>query len=51
MRAFFAMENRGELPKGTAERWARETKNIKRLPERVRKKKGEGKKSGPQKKR
>jgi hypothetical protein len=39
MRAFFAMEKRGELPKGTAKRWAKETPNLKRLPERVRKKK------------
>lgn len=38
MRAFFAMENRGELPRGTADRWARETKNIKSLPERKMKK-------------
>lgn len=35
MRRFFAMEKRGELEKGTARRWARETKNIKGLPERV----------------
>jgi hypothetical protein len=45
MRAFFAMEKRGELPKGTAERWARETPNIKNLPEKVKqngKKKGRG---------
>lgn len=33
MRAFFAMESRGELPKGTARRWAHHTKNIKDLPE------------------
>lgn len=37
MRAFFAMENRGDLPEGTAERWAHHTKNIKKLPEHVRK--------------
>jgi hypothetical protein len=33
MRAFFAKEDRGELPKGTAERWAKHTKNIEDLPE------------------
>lgn len=38
MRAFFAMEERGELPPGTAERWAHETPNLKKLPERVGKK-------------
>jgi len=37
MRAFFAKEKRGELPKGTAERWAEETPNISALPERVKK--------------
>ena len=31
----FAAEARGELPKGTADRWAHETKSIKALPERV----------------
>jgi hypothetical protein len=35
MRAFFAMEKRGELPKGTAQRWAEETSDIKRLPEKA----------------
>jgi len=35
MRKFFAMENRGELPKGTARRWAHHTPNIKSLPERA----------------
>ena len=34
---FFAKEHRGELPKGTAERWAHHTKNIKGLPEHVKK--------------
>ena len=34
----FAAQARGELPKGTAERWQRETKN-KNLPEHVKKKK------------
>lgn len=38
-RLMFAKEARGELPKGTAKKWAHETKNIKRLPNKVRKKK------------
>lgn len=29
----FASEKRGEVPKGTAKRWAHHTKSIKRLPE------------------
>jgi hypothetical protein len=33
MRLFFAKEKRGELPKGTAERWAEHTPSIKALPE------------------
>jgi hypothetical protein len=33
MKKFFAMENRGELPKGKARQWAHETKSIKSLPE------------------
>ena len=37
-RWMFAAESRGELPKGTAKRWAHETGN-KKLPERKRKKK------------
>ena len=32
-RFMFAAEERGEIPKGTAKRWAKETKNIKSLPE------------------
>jgi hypothetical protein len=32
-RYMFAAEARGELPKGTAERWAHETPDIKKLPE------------------
>ena len=32
MGKFFAMEARGELPKGTARRWARHTPDIKSLP-------------------
>lgn len=38
-RFMFAAESRGELPKGTAERWADHTPNIKKLPEKVRHKK------------
>ena len=34
---FFAKENRGELPAGTAERWAHHTPDIKALPEKVKK--------------
>jgi len=36
-RLMFAKEAKGELPKGTAEEWAHETKNIKKLPEKVKK--------------
>jgi hypothetical protein len=32
---FFEMEKRGEIPKGTALRWAHDTPSIKRLPKRV----------------
>jgi hypothetical protein len=35
---FFAAEARGELPEGTAIRWAHETPDIKALPKKVRKK-------------
>ncbi len=38
MRLFFAKEHDGELPKGTARRWAHHTKNIKKLPQHVKKK-------------
>ena len=38
-RFMFAAEGRGEVPKGTAERWAHETSNMKRLPERKKRKK------------
>jgi len=34
MRKFAAMERAGELPPGTFDRWMRETKSPKRLPER-----------------
>jgi hypothetical protein len=37
MRAFFAKEERGELPKGTAEKWAKHTPDISSLPEHVKK--------------
>ena len=39
MKFFFAAEDRGDLPKGTARRWAHETPNIKKLPKKVKKKK------------
>jgi len=35
MRMMFAKEERGEVVKGTAKRWAKETKNIDNLPEHV----------------
>lgn len=38
-RWMFAAESRGEVPKGTAERWANETPSIKSLPEKKKKKK------------
>jgi hypothetical protein len=47
-RLMFAKEARGELPKGTSEEWAHATPNIKKLPERLKKKKGK-KKSGKRK--
>jgi hypothetical protein len=40
----FAAEERGELPKGTAERWAKHTKNIKNLPEKKKNKDSDKKK-------
>lgn len=43
MRKFYSMERDGELPKGTAQRWADETPNIKSLPERVKPKKAKPK--------
>jgi len=45
MRKIAAMERAGELPPGTFDRWMRETKNLKRLPEwksRGRSKRGRG---------
>jgi hypothetical protein len=38
-RLFFSKQQKGELPKGTAERWAKHTPNIKALPEKVHTKK------------
>lgn len=48
-RFFFSAESRGELPKGTARRWAHHTPNIKKLPNKVRKrkKKAEAEPGGP----
>jgi len=37
LRLLFAKERRGELPQGTAERWAEHTPDIKHLPEHVKK--------------
>lgn len=34
----FELEKQGKLKKGEAEKWAKETPNIKKLPERVKKK-------------
>ena len=39
MKKFFALEDEGELPKGTAKKWLKETKNVKKLPEKVKKEK------------
>ena len=39
---FFAAEARGDIKKGTARRWAHETPSMKKLPERVGKKKKKG---------
>lgn len=38
-RFLFAAEKRGEVKPGTARKWAHETKNIKRLPEKAKRKK------------
>lgn len=40
-RFMFSAEARGELPKGTAKRWAHHTPDIKKLPNKVRKKKAD----------
>lgn len=34
-RKIFQLEKEGKLPKGTAQKWAEETPNIKRLPEHI----------------
>lgn len=44
MRWMFAAEERGELPEGTARRWAHETPNIKSLPDHAGSKKSKDKK-------
>jgi hypothetical protein len=36
MRKFAAMEKEGKLPKGTLKKWIKHTKNLRELPERVR---------------
>ena len=49
MRYFFWAEKKGKLPKGTAEKWAEETKDVKSLPERKRPRRdgsGKGKRKG-----
>ena len=45
-RYMFAAEKRGELKRGTAEKWAHETKDIKHLPERKKKKRKHRRPSG-----
>lgn len=35
MRWSFAAEKRGQLPRGTAKRWAKATPSVRSLPERV----------------
>ena len=42
-RFMFAAEGRGDVPEGTARRFAHETKDIKRLPERKGKRKSKRK--------
>jgi len=39
MRKFAAMEKEGKLPKGTFKKWLNHTKNLRNLPERVRRRK------------
>jgi len=43
-RWMFAAESRGEVPKGTAERWAHDTPDIKRLPQKKSPRKDAGRK-------
>lgn len=45
----FAAQKRGDLPKGTAEKWAKHTPDIKGLPEEVKKKKKYKTKKTPKK--
>ncbi len=40
LRKFALMLRRGEISKATFDKWVKHTKNIKRLPEKVKKKKG-----------
>jgi len=40
----FWAESKGKIPKGTTEKWAKHTPNIKSLPEKVKKKKMPAKK-------
>lgn len=47
----FIAEKRGELPKGTAKRWAKETPNIKSLPAKINRKKMKNTKKTKRKKR
>ena len=37
LKKFAMLEKAGKLPKGTTSQWAHETKNIKRLPEHIKK--------------
>ncbi len=39
LRKFGALVNRGEMSEATFKRWLEETKNVKKLPEKVKKKK------------
>jgi len=50
-RMMFAKEAAGEVAKGTARRWAHETKDMKRLPEKKRKgkRKAKGRSGGTRK--
>ena len=41
MKKFFVLEDQGELPKGTSKKWLKETKNAKKLPEKVKNEKKE----------
>ena len=39
MKKFSVLEDQGELPKGTSKKWLKETKDTKKLPEKVKKEK------------